>query len=221
MLVEKCNKSEELLIEKCNKSEEIIKEQNKEITAVYEERIKDLKNNQIGPNYNMNNTTNNNNTFNLNFFLNETCKDAMNLSEFLESIEVGIKELKVLGNKGYVEAMSSLIIDNLKRLDVTKRPMHCSDVKRENIHIKKNNIWEKENEENTQYLMREVQRANTLARDKYKEEYPQCMSDYNSKEHKEYGEIIYQAFGGKGDCDLLNKKVISKIAKEIAINKGC
>jgi hypothetical protein len=168
-------------------------------------------------------THSNNNTFNLQFFLNETCKDAMNITEFAESIEVGIKELKNLGKKGYVEAISSLIIDNLNKLDITKRPMHCSDVKRDNTYIKTNNVWEKENEDKkkTQKLILEVQRANTRAlQDKYQEKYPQCMSDYNSKEHIEYGEIAYQAFGGKGDCDELNKKIIRRIRKEISINKS-
>ena len=182
-----------------------------------------INNKQVGDNiishsYN----TNIHNTFNLQFFLNDTCKDAMNISDFTETIEVGIIELKNLGKKGYVDAISSLIIDNLNKLDVKRRPMHCSDVKRENIYIRNNNIWEKEkeNKKNTQELIREVQRETTRAlQNKYQEEYPKCMTDYNSKEHKEYGEIVYEAFGGKGDCDVLNKKIIKKIAKEIAINK--
>lgn len=166
--------------------------------------------------------TNIHNTFNLSFFLNERCKNAINISDFAESIEVGIRELKVLGKNGYVVAISSLIIDNLNKLDVEKRPMHCSDVKRENIYIRNNNIWENEKEKKrlTQALIREVQRANTRAlQDKYKEEYPLCMTDYDSKEHKEYGEIVYQAFGGNGDCDVLNSKIIKRIAKNIAIIK--
>ena len=172
---------------------------------------------------NTTNNTNSHNTFNLQFFLNETCKDAMNITEFAESIEVGIKELKFLGKKGYVEAISSLIINNLNKLDITKRPMHCSDVKRENIYIRTKNAWEKENKgkELTNNLIEDVQRANTIAlQGKYQEEFPQCMTDYNSKEHKEYGEIAYQAFGGKGDIDDLNKKIIRRIVKEIQIDKN-
>lgn len=176
-------------------------------------------------NINTNNTnnTNSHNTFNLQFFLNETCKDAMNITEFAESIVVGIKDLKFLGKKGYVEAISSLIINNLNKLDITQRPMHCSDVKRENIYIRTKNAWEKENKEKeiTNNLIEDVQRANTIAvQGKYQEEFPQCMTDYNSKEHKEYGEIVYQAFGGKGDIDDLNKKIIRRIVKEIQIDKN-
>jgi hypothetical protein len=174
-------------------------------------------------NTNTTNTTNNHNTFNLQFFLNETCKDAMNITEFAESIVVGIKDLKFLGKKGYVEAISSLIISNLNKLDITKRPMHCSDVKRETICIKTKNAWEKENKEKKliNNLIEDVQRANTIAlQGKYQEEFPQCMTDYNSKEHQEYGEIAYQAFGGKGDIDDLNKKIIRRIVKEIQIDKN-
>ena len=168
------------------------------------------------------NNSNSHNTFNLQFFLNETCKDAMNITEFAESIEVGIKELKYLGKKGYVEAISSLIINSLNKLDITKRPIHCSDVKRENIYIRTKHAWEKESKgkEITNILIEDVQRANTIAlQGKYQEEFPQCMTDYNSKEHKEYGEIAYQAFGGKGDIDELNKKIIRRIVKVIQIDK--
>jgi hypothetical protein len=174
-------------------------------------------------NTNTTNNTNSHNTFNLQFFLNETCKDAMNITEFVESIEVGIRELKFLGKKGYVEAISSLIINNLNKLDITKRPMHCSDLKRENIYIRTKHAWEKENKEKkvTNNLIEDVQRANTIAvQGKYQDEFPQCMTDYNSKEHKEYGEIVYQAFGGKGDIDDLNKKIIRRIVKEIQIDKS-
>ena len=174
-------------------------------------------------NTNNTNNTNSHNTFNLQFFLNETCKDAMNITEFVESIEVGIRELKFLGKKGYVEAISSLIINNLNKLDITKRPMHCSDLKRENIYIRTKHAWEKENKEKkvTNNLIEDVQRANTIAvQGKYQDEFPQCMTDYNSKEHKEYGEIVYQAFGGKGDIDDLNKKIIRRIVKEIQIDKS-
>ena len=187
-----------------------------------------LTSNTITNSHNINNINNINNknshnTFNLQFFLNETCKDAMNITEFVESIEIGINELKYLGKKGYVEAISSLIINNLNKLDITKRPMHCSDVKRENIYIRTKHAWEKENKEKklTTILIEDVQRANTIAlQSKYQDEFPQCMTDYNSKEHKEYGEIVYQAFGGKGDADELNKKIIRKIVKEMLIDKN-
>ena len=214
-----------ILVEKCIKSEETIKELNENLKTVYEDRIQELKesvkyNNTI--NNTMNNVTNNNH-FNLNFFLNETCKNAMNINEFVDSIVIEIKDLKYLAYKGYVEGISAIIIEQLNKLDIDKRPMHCSDIKRENIYIRKNNHWEKEsiNKEKTNELIRDVQRANTRAlQDIYQKTFPHCLSDFKSKEHIEYGEIAYQIFGGKGDCDELNKKIIRKIVKEIHIDKN-
>lgn len=169
---------------------------------------------------NTSNTTNNN--FNLNFFLNETCKDAMNIEEFLDSIEITIPDLKRLGKCGYVEALSNLLITNLKNIEYTKRPMHCSDVKRETIYIRDKRKWEKDNEqkERINELLHSVTRMNTIAlQDIYQKQYPDCLTNHNSKEHKEYGEIVYNAFGGKGDTDKLNKYIIKNLIKEIKIEK--
>ena len=195
---------------------------------VYENHIEDLKNfnataNSIQGSHNtINNLTNN--TFNLQFFLNETCKNAMNIEDFVESIVIDVKDLKYLGNKGYVEGISSIIIDKLNKMEIEMRPMHCTDIKRENIYVRTYNNWEKEdaNKSKTNGLIREVQRANTSAlQDVYQKAYPQCMTNYNSKEHKEYGEIIHQNFwGGKDNYDELNKKIIRKVVQEIPIEKS-
>ena len=169
---------------------------------------------------NNSNTTNNN--FNLNVFLNETCKDAMNIEEFLDSIEITIPDLKRLGKCGYVEALSNLLITNLKNIEYTRRPMHCSDVKRETIYIRDKRKWEKDNEqkERINELLNQVTRMNTIAlQDIYQKQYPDCLTNHNSKEHKEYGEIAYNAFGGKGDTEQLNKYIIKKLIKEIKIEK--
>ena len=177
----------------------------------------------------INNTTNNNsnnNTFNLNFFLTDTCKDAMNINEFIESIEVSIEDLKYLGKNGYVEGISKLLIDKLQQIDVTKRPLHCSDLKREIIHLKDNNQWTKEVKHSKKLgkLLIEVKRKNTIALvGKYQEKYPQCLTNYNSKEHKEYGEIIHQNFGGKTkteDIDFQDNKILRRVSKYIEIDKN-
>jgi len=175
-----------------------------------------------------NNTTNNvnsnNNTFNLNFFLTNTCKDAMNINEFIESIEVSIEDLKYLGKNGYVDGISKLIIDKLQQIDVTRRPLHCSDLKREIIHLKDNNEWTKEIKRSKKLgkLLIEVKRTNSIAlQEKYKAKYPQCMTNYNSKEHKEYNEIIYQNFGGKTeDINFQDDKILRRVSKYIEINKN-
>ena len=173
--------------------------------------------NNITNNINSNNT----NTFNLNFFLNETCKDAINMKEFIESIEVSIMDLKKLGSKGYVEGISSLMIDKLNELDVTRRPIHSSDVKRETIYVKDDNVWEKNDKEKITEILWDITRLETRAlEEKYKSEYPKCKTDRDSKEHEEYWRIFYNAMGGKaGDIDNLQKKVIKKVIQNIAIDK--
>ena len=197
----------------------------------YENHIEDLKNhnasaNSIQGSHNtINNLTNNtNNTFNLQFFLNETCKNAMNIEDFVESIVIDVKDLKYLGNKGFVEGISSIIIDKLSKMAIEMRPMHCTDIKRENIYVRTDNRWEKEDAKKTKTngLIREVQRANTRAlQDVYQKEFPQCMTDYKSKEHKEYGEIVHQNFwGGKDNYEELNKKIIRKVVREIPVEKN-
>ena len=176
----------------------------------------------------INNTTNNvnsnNNTFNLNFFLTNTCKDAMNINEFIESIEVSIEDLKYLGKNGYVDGISKLIIDKLQQIDVTKRPLHCSDLKREIIHVKDKNEWTKEVKrgEKIDKVLMEVKRTNSIAlQEKYKAKYPQCMTNYNSKEHKEYNEIIHQNFGGNTkDIDFQDNKILRRVSKYIEIDKN-
>lgn len=169
-------------------------------------------------NININNN-NNNNTFNLNIFLNKTCKDAINMKDFLESIEVSITDLKKLGNKGYVEGISSLMIDKLNELDITKRPIHSTDAKRCSIYIKDNNIWEKDEKNKMIEILWSIARLETQAlENKYKREYPKCETDRDSKEHNEYWRIFYNAMGGNdGEIDDLQKKVIKKIAKNITI----
>jgi hypothetical protein len=198
---------------------------------MYENHIEDLKNHNVGASSiqgshnTINNLTNNtNNTFNLQFFLNETCKNAMNIEDFVESIVIDVKDLKYLGNKGYVEGISSIIINKLSKMAIEMRPMHCTDIKRDNIYVRTDNNWEKEDAKKTKTngLIREVQRANTRAlQDVYQKEYPQCLTDHKSKEHKEYGEIIHQNFwGGKDNYEELNKKIIRKVAREIPVEKN-
>lgn len=201
-----------------------LKKENKmlEEMALLKDQIIELTKKSV-VNITNNNVKNMNNTFNLHVFLNETCKDAMNINEFVESIEISIEDLKYLGKKGYVEGMSKLITNNLTQLDVTKRPLHCSDAKRETIYIKQNNSWEKETtqRERLKKVLFDISRLNTIAlTGLYKETYPKCMTDYDSKEHEEYGEIVYQALGGKtNDINFQNKKIVRRLVNHIEIQK--
>lgn len=198
-------------------------EQQQKTTEIMMELVKTNNNNSSINNIAINsNNTSNTNNFNLNFFLNETCKDAMSIDDFLDSIEITITDLKRLGKEGYVEALSTLLIDNLKEMDITKRPMHCSDLKRETIYIKDLYGWEKENSHKARLtkVLNEITRLNTIAlQGIYQKAYPHCLTDHKSKEHKEYGEIVYNAFGGKGDIEKLNRIIIHNLVKEIVIRK--
>jgi hypothetical protein len=124
----------------------------------------------------INNTINNNQKFNLNFFLNEQCKDAMNLSDFIDSIDVSFKDLEYVGEHGYINGITKIIMDNLNQLDIYKRPIHCTDIKREIIHIKNNNIWEKDTEDNEKMkkFIASVGRKNSVLVHPWQLQNPEC-----------------------------------------------
>ena len=167
------------------------------------------------------NYNNNNKTFNLQIFLNETCKDAMNISDFIESVKLQISDLENIGKVGYIEGISNIIIKNLKALDVNKRPVHCADQKREVMYVKEDNIWEKEDENNKKLrkAIRMIAHKNICMFKDYREKYPDC-EQYDSKKNDQYNKIVYESMGGKGDNDFdKDTKIIKKIAKEVGIDK--
>ena len=177
-------------------------------------------NNSINTINNLNNS--NNKTFNLQFFLNETCKDAMNIMDFIESVKLQVSDLENVGKVGYIEGISNIIIKNLQALDVEKRPVHCADQKREVIYVKDDNIWEKEDESNKKLrkAIRMIAHKNICMFKDFREKYPDC-EDYDSKKNSQYNTIIYEAMGGKGDNDYeKDTKIIKKIAKNVIIDKN-
>jgi len=173
------------------------------------------KNNTI-INTNSNNTTNNK-TFNLQFFLNEECKDAMNMSEFINSIQLKISDLENIGKLGYVEGMSNIIIKQLNDTDMYKRPVHCSDVKRETLYVKEENKWEKDTQETKQMLraVRGVDKKNYKLLTTWKDTHPKCM-DSKSNQSDEYMKVVSKVMDG--DEENINK-VIKKVAKGVVIDK--
>jgi hypothetical protein len=173
---------------------------------------------------NINNTTNTNShnkTFNLQFFLNETCKDAMNIMDFVDSIKLQLPDLEKFGKLGFVEGISNIIVKNLNSLDETQRPVHCTDTKREVMYIKDENKWEKENE-NKQKLRKAIKcvvRKNSKLLNDFRAKHPDCIKS-NSRYSDQYNKLVVEAFGGKGDNDSQNEdKIIRNIAKKVAINK--
>jgi hypothetical protein len=189
--------------------------QNKELMEIVKNGT-NATNNTI--NYNNNS---NNKTFNLQVFLNETCKDAMNISDFVESIKLQVSDLENIGKVGYIEGISNIIIKNLKALDVEKRPVHCTDQKREVMYVKDENIWEKEDENNKKLrkAIRTIAHKNICMFKAFREKYPDC-EEYDSNKNSQYNKIVYEAMGGKGDDDYeKDTKIIKKIAKQVTIEK--
>jgi hypothetical protein len=177
--------------------------------------------NTSNTNISNNNINSNNKTFNLQFFLNETCKDAMNIMEFVDSIKIQLSDLENVGNLGYVDGISKIIVKNLISLDETKRPVHCTDSKREVMYIKDEDKWEKENEnkQKMRKMIKHVTHKNSKLLKEFKTKYPGCEKS-ESKFSDKYDKLIIEAMGGKGDNDLEKEdKIIKKIAKNVTIDK--
>ena len=169
-----------------------------------------------------NNITHNNTTnFNLHFFLNEKCKDALNIEDFVSQIKLKISDLDMIGKVGYVEGITKIFLKNLKLLDICKRPIHCSDLKRETLYVKDKDAWEKENNENVK-----IKKAIKKIEDKNIDQLPQWMNenpaynDYDSSKHMEYHHILIESMGGSSnDDDKKHNKIVRNIVKEIVIDK--
>ena len=212
----KChNNTNKPINETIDKDELIIQllKQNAELVEV----LKNGTNN----NNNNNNTNSHNKTFNLQFFLNETCKDAMNIMDFVDSIKLQLSDLENVGKLGYVEGISNIIVKNLNDLDVTERPVHCTDKKREVLYIKDENKWEKEDGEKKKIrkMIKKVATKNALLLPKFKEAHPDCVKSV-SPFSDQYNKIIVESMGGPGDNDCEKEnKIIKNISKNITIDK--
>jgi hypothetical protein len=175
------------------------------------------KNNNTTNNNNITNTNSHNKTFNLQFFLNEECKDAMNMSDFINSIELKMTDLENIGKLGYVQGMSNIIIKELNATDMYKRPVHCSDAKRETLYVKEENKWEKEGPDNNKMIkaVHGVDKKNFQMLNTWKDAHPKYL-DGQSKQCDEYMKLMSKVMDG--DKENINK-VIKKVAKEVVIDK--
>ena len=164
----------------------------------------------------------NNTQFNLNVFLQQTCKDALNMSDFIDSLEINTKSLERTGTHGYVHGISTIFMDGLRKLKVQERPIHCSDLKREVLYIKDNDTWTKDTEDNKQFkkALATVVHRNMIQIVKWEEENPET-SNPESKNYDFYFELARQSMGG-GDHDVTarnNDKILKAIAQEVHIDK--
>jgi hypothetical protein len=209
------NISPELIIEIIKQNQEfkdLLLEQNKTII--------ELSKNSSTTNNTINNNSHNK-SFNLNFFLNETCKDAMNIMDFVDSIKIQLSDIESIGELGYVNGMSKLIIKHLNALEENMRPVHCSDPKRDSLYVKDKNVWEKEDPDNKKIkkAIKYISHKNICALPEWKAKYPDCIYS-DSLKSDQYNHIIIEAMGGSGDNDAEKAdKIVKKIAKVVTIDK--
>jgi len=178
-----------------------------------------LKNGSMNNSYNTNNS--HNKSFNLQFFLNETCKNAMNITDFVDSLQLQLSDLEKVGEVGYIEGISNIIIKKLNALDVTERPIHCTDKKRETMYIRDEDKWEKEDEKHIKLhkMVKNVAYKNINLISEFREKYPD-FKKINSKYSDQFNKIIIESMGGKGDNEYeKEEKIIKRVAKEVFVDK--
>ncbi len=212
-----------------NISDEINKISEKELMLMILQDNKELikaiadlsKNNQTINNNSITNT-NSNNSFNLNVYLNETCKNAMNISDFINNIKLTLNDLEYTGRQGYVAGISNIILNNLRSIDKTERPIHCSDLKRETLYIKNDDVWEKDNENKDKLTnaIKMIAFENIKNINEWKLQNPGC-TDPDSRKNDLYLNIVSNSMCGltKEETDKNISKIITNVAKEVVIQK--
>ena len=200
-------------IQENKEMQQIIIDQNKTIIELSREKGTYIHNNT-------NNTIHN--KFNLNFFLNEQCKDALNISDFIHSLQLQLTDLEKVGKLGYVEGISQIIVNGLKKLDIYKRPVHCSDFKRETLYVKDENQWTKEDTDKTKMknVIQQITHKNIKVIPQWTKANPSC-TDGSSNKNDEYMKLLSNCMSGDCQEEQTNNvnKIISKVAKEIIIEK--
>lgn len=196
----------------------LIKE-NSEFKNIILEIVKTVQPNTINNTNNNNNTTNN---FNLQFFLNDTCKDAINLVDFVNSLQVKLKDLEETAVIGYSEGVTRIFINGLNELDINKRPIHCSDAKRETLYIKEHDEWTKEDSDKTHLskAIKTVGKKNIQQIFEWQKKYPE-YNDPNSRDNDRYMKMICNTMSGATEEEQFKNldKIIKNITKQVVIDK--
>jgi len=200
-----------LLLKENQEFKQLIIEQNKQNTAMQKQMLELAKKPVSVTN------TNCNNRFNLNLFLNEKCKDAMNITDFVNSLKLTLQDLEKTAELGYVKGLTNIIVNGLNELDICKRPIHCSDLKRETIYIKDNDAWEKENEDKKKLTraIKHISIRNAKQVGQWTKE-NKGYDDSSSKKSDKYLKIVSEANGG--EPEEINK-IISNISSKVTIDK--
>ena len=204
----------EYLLKENSEFKQLMIEQNKQMI--------ELAKNAGNHNNNTSNVVNNNQSFNLQFFLNETCKNAMNIMDFVSQLQVGINDLEETGRLGFAEGISKIFINGLKQINIPDRPIHCSDSKRETIYIKDNNQWNKEDDDKSVLTnaIKHVAHKNMKQISEWTKTHPE-FSDPDSKENDKYLKIVCESMSGssKEETNKNYNKIIKNITKETVIDK--
>ena len=197
-----------------NKQEDMMKNIKEVVVPAMEVAKASQVNNNINTNNN-NHTNSHNKTFNLQFFLNDTCKDAMNITDFVNSLKLTLQDLEHVGEAGYAEGISRVLIKGLNDLDVNKRPIHCSDIKREVIHIKDQDKWDRDtsNQDRLKKAIKDVSTRNIMLLDDWRKENPGC-THYNNNRNDMYLKMQIESLGPVDS--VAEKKDFGKIIKSIA-----
>ena len=195
----------------------------KEMLKTQNEQMMEIFKNGVGntTHTNSHNTTNKN-RFNINVFLNEKCKDAMNIMDFVNTMQLQLSDLERVGEHGYVKGISHIVVNKLKDLDITKRPIHCSDLKRETMYVKDEDAWEKdETKRKISKMLTHVAHKNQKQIPSWQEENPE-YKDSESVKSEKYLKIIGESMNGLTNDDESSgytNQIIKNIAKEVIIEK--
>jgi len=220
------NNSTDLFIEIIKQNQEMQK-QNQELQQNFLEQNKELQNKILEisqtPQHITNNIQNNvQNNFNLNMFLNEQCKDAISITDFIDSLRLEVSDLEATGKLGYVLGISRIFINKLKELDVHERPLHCTDIKRETVYIKDKDVWEKESSEKStlKQVVKKIARKNLQQLPAWQEKNPDFTKS-DTPENNEFMKISLNALGSysKEDEEKDINKIMKNVLKEVVIEK--
>jgi hypothetical protein len=217
------------LIKENKELKDVLKEQSKELKDALKEQSRALieistkSNTTLIQNNTTTNNTTNHNSFNLNLFLNEQCKDAISITDFVDSLNLNVSDLEATGKLGYVLGISRIFINKLKELDVYERPLHCTDYKRETVYIKNHDTWEKDNSEKTKLrtIVSRIARKNLEQLPAWQAENPDYVRS-DTPENNEFMKISLSSLGGYSNEEE-NKhvdKIMRNVLKEVTVDKN-
>jgi len=220
-VIKQSKEVQNVLIEQNKELQKQLLEQNEKMLEQSDKQHKQML--EIAKKPNMINSNNNNKTsFNLQFFLNETCKDAMNIVDFVNSLQLTNNDFETTGKLGFVNGISRIFINNLKKMDVITRPLHCTDVKRETVYIKDNDTWEKDNEEKKKlnWAVNRIAQLNLNQIQQWQQEYPDSVKN-NTPDNEKFTELALAALGGRDmeEIQRYNEKIMKNVLKEVILSR--